>query len=231
MSRTLQPAQLDLLGTRPDRYGRIHAPTQTVFRTALDTTGPDELDDAIGRFLQHLQDGWAGQDLIGYGIDGKTIRGALDPEGHRPHLAAAIRQDTKTIVAQREVEAKSSEHAAVKPVVKALGQTRGAVIVADALHTTRANARFPTHPACGADYAFSIKHNQPTLFNLVNDLPWDERTRAHTETAQSKGRTEKRSINVLPAPAGCSGPTAHPFPGRSLSSSAPVIQGASIPLM
>jgi hypothetical protein len=208
LSRSLQPAHLDLLGSWLDRHGQIHAPTEVAFRTAFDATSPDELDDAIGRFLQHLQTDWAGQDLIGYGIDGKTIRGATDPEGHQPHLVAAIRQDTKTIVAQRQVEAKSSEHAALKPVVKSLGETRGAVIVADALHTTRANACFLTHPACGAHYVFSIKHNQPTLFNLVNALPWDERTWAHTETIRSKGRTEKRSINVLPAPPGA-------FPGAA----------------
>lgn len=208
LSRTLPAAQLDQLGTWLDRHGRIHAPSESVFRTAFDATVPDELDDAIGRFLQRLHDGWAGGDLIGYGIDGKTVRGATDPEGNQPHLVAAIRQDTNTIVAQRQVAAKSSEHTAFKPVVQALGRTRGAVIVADALHTTRANACFLTHPACGAHYVFSIKHNQPTLFNLVNALPWDERTWAHTETVRSKGRTETRRINVLPAPPGA-------FPGAA----------------
>jgi hypothetical protein len=55
----------------------------------------------------------------------------------------------------------------------------------------------------GAAYVFTaIKDNQPTLFTHLNALPWTEVPITHTMRDRGHGREERRTIQVLPAPAG-----------------------------
>ena len=51
-----------------------------------------------------------------------------------------------------------------------------------------------------ADYLFTIKENQPGLFDAVNALPWEDAPVAHTDQDRGHGRDETRTIQVLPAP-------------------------------
>jgi predicted transposase YbfD/YdcC len=67
------------------------------------------------------------------------------------------------------------------------------------MHTQRAHARFLVEEK-NADYLLVVKENQPTLFSQLNALPWAEVPLAHVEHNRGHGRTERRTIQVLPAP-------------------------------
>ena len=42
-------------------------------------------------------------------VDGKTVRGAVDTNGHQPHLLAAFDTTSQAVLAQREVDTKTNE--------------------------------------------------------------------------------------------------------------------------
>ncbi|MGH3974353.1 MAG: ISAs1 family transposase, partial [Pseudonocardiaceae bacterium] len=131
-------------------------------------------------------------------VDGKTLRGAKAGDGRAVHVLAAMLAGTRTVVAQREIPHKTNEITEFAPLLDGLDLT-GMLVSADALHTQRSHARFLIEDK-HADYLLTVKDNQPGLFAQLNALPWAEVPVAHTEHDRGHGRTERRTIQVLPAP-------------------------------
>ena len=50
------------------------------------------------------------------------------------------------------------------------------------------------------DYVFTVKNNQPTLYAACKNLPWVE-VPAHSARTRGHGRTARRTIKVIDAPA------------------------------
>jgi predicted transposase YbfD/YdcC len=117
------------------------------------------------------------------------------------HLLAAMTHELPTVLAQRDVAHKTNEITQVKPLLDPPELT-GWAITLDALHTQRETARYLVEDK-GAAYVFTaIKDNQPTLFAHLDALPWTTVPIGHTMEDHGHGRTERRTIQVLPAPDG-----------------------------
>jgi predicted transposase YbfD/YdcC len=199
------PLLLVPLGVPPVALrGPRRLPVATTLGRALDKVDGDALDDALGVWLHALtSDDLPGQPggepgLTGLAVDGKTIRGAKNRRGRAPHLVAAVRHDG-IVAGQRQVATKSNEVSVFVPLLERidLGNT---IVTSDAMQTTRANAKY-VH-ARGGFYLFPVKGNQPTLFAALDALPWEQTPIACTDTTTARGRTETRTLQVLPAPPG-----------------------------
>lgn len=137
----------------------------------------------------------------GLSVDGKTVRGAIQPDGRAVHLLAAMTHEQRGVLAQRDVAHKTNEITQLKPLLDPLELTGWAVTL-DALHAQRETARYLVADK-GAAYVFTaIKDNQPTLFAQLDALPWTTVPIGHTMRDRGHGRQEKRTIQVLPAPDG-----------------------------
>jgi predicted transposase YbfD/YdcC len=137
----------------------------------------------------------------GLSVDGKAVRGAIQPDGRAVHLLAAMTHGLPAVLAQRDVAHKTNEITQLKPLLDPLELTGWAVTL-DALHAQRETARYLVEDK-GAAYVFTaIKDNQPTLFAHLDALPWTTVPIGHTMHDRSHGRKERRTIQVLPAPAG-----------------------------
>lgn len=137
----------------------------------------------------------------GLSVDGKTVRGAVQPDGRAVHLLAAVAHELPMVLAQRDVAHKTNEITQVKPLLDPLELTGWAVTL-DALHAQRETARYLVEDK-GAAYVFTaVKDNQPTLFAQLDALPWTTVPIGHTMLDRGHGRQEKRTIQVLPAPKG-----------------------------
>ncbi|MCA1673002.1 MAG: ISAs1 family transposase, partial [Actinobacteria bacterium] len=137
----------------------------------------------------------------GLSVDGKAVRGAIQPDGRAVHLLAAMAHSVPAVLAQRDVAHKTNEITQLKPLLDPLDLTGWAVTL-DALHAQRETARYLVQDK-GAAYVFTaIKDNQPTLFAQLDALPWTEVPIGHTRHDRGHGRQEKRTIQVTPAPAG-----------------------------
>ena len=134
-------------------------------------------------------------------VDGKAVRGAVQPDGRAVHLLAAMAHEVPAVLAQRDVAHKTNEITQLKPLLDPLELTGWAVTL-DALHAQRETARYLVEDKAAAYVFTAIKDNQPTLFAQLDALPWTTVPIGHTSHDRGHGRQEKRTIQVLPAPEG-----------------------------
>ncbi|MFF3129914.1 ISAs1 family transposase, partial [Streptomyces sp. NPDC057908] len=130
-------------------------------------------------------------------VDGKSVRGAVRADGRRVHLLSALRGDG-VVLAQREVDAKSNEITAFRPLLDPLDLT-GAVVTFDALLTQTAHARSLVEEK-DAHYIAVLKGNHPTLHALVKNLPWKEVPLMDRTRTAAHGRDEIRRLKAVTVP-------------------------------
>jgi predicted transposase YbfD/YdcC len=188
-------AVLDCLGVRRDPCGGARVvPSETTIRRALSGADAGALDERLAAWLS------SGAVPAAVAVDGKTLRGAVCPDGRAVHLLAVMTRVGGVVLAQREVGHKTNEITQVRPLLDPLDLS-GAVVTLDAMHAQKDTARYLAGK--GADYIFTaVKDNQPRLFDALDALPWREVPVQHAMTDRAHGRDETRTIQVLPAPAG-----------------------------
>ena len=188
-------------GTRPPSKATIWRVVTGADATALDAVTGSWLmgrASAAGTLAGPGDGGDDNAPLIPVRVDGKTIRGAANPDGSQVHLLAALAGQQGVVAAQTEVGAKTNEIPMIIPLLDRLDLDQ-AVVTADALHTQRATANY-VHGR-GADFILPVKDNQPSLFDALDALPWRDTPVACTATGRGHGRIETRTIQVLDAPA------------------------------
>jgi predicted transposase YbfD/YdcC len=92
---------------------------------------------------------------------------------------------------------KTNEITCFQPLLDTVDLT-GVVVTADAMHTQRAHASYLVEQR-GADYVLIVKANQPHLYAQLDSLEWDT-VPLHTSINTGHGRSERRTIQVRPAP-------------------------------
>lgn len=152
-------------------------------------------------------------DLKGTGvaIDGKTLRRSFDAASGREalHLVNAWAGELRVSIGQLAVDEQSNEIPAVRKLLELL-DLEGAVVTVDAMHCQKETAQAILDRE--ADYVLSVKANQPTLyealqerFTAYGDDDW--RGVKRSATSESKhGRRERREYYVAPAPSELSDP-------------------------
>ena len=179
-----------------DRLGVVGVvPGESTIRRMLGRLDGDLFDQLIGALMWTRTATVAGRRLIA--IDGKTVRGARGKTESAQHLVAALDQRIGTVLGQVAVAAKSNEIPAVRRLL-GLFHLAGVVVSVDAMHTQTDTAKLIVDAK--ADYVFTVKGNQPTLFSQLKALPW-AKVPAHTSTQKGHGRRATRTIKVVDAPA------------------------------
>ena len=138
--------------------------------------------------------------MFGVAVDGKTLRGAVQPDGRAVHLLSAMTHDERVVIAQEEVDHKTNEIKLFCPLLENLDLS-GALVTADAMHAQRGHARFLVEEK-HADFLLYVKENQPSLYNEVVCTPPEAFGEAYTETGKGHGRAEARTIRVAATPDG-----------------------------
>jgi predicted transposase YbfD/YdcC len=148
---------------------------------------------------RHSEAGEPTSRLSGVAIaaDGKTCRGAKTPGGEQVHLLSVMTHDTRLVLNQIEVGAKTNEVPRLRELIKGM-DLRGAVLTVDALHTVRSTAK-ALHRN-GIDFVMTVKENTPKLFAALDALPWEQTPIGHTSTERAHGRITRRTVQTLPAP-------------------------------
>lgn len=77
--------------------GRYLVPSESIIRDVMIRVGPTHLDGALQRWNQAY-----GQDDTTLAIDGKTMRNALDQNGHQTHVMSVIGHHTKSCYTQKK---------------------------------------------------------------------------------------------------------------------------------
>jgi predicted transposase YbfD/YdcC len=133
--------------------------------------------------------------------DGKTVRGAIRPDGSQVHLLSVLDTGTGRVRAQREIDARTNE---IPELASALGHLDliGQVVTVDALHTQRETARDLVENK-KAHYLMIVKASQPALLAAVaaalTGPDADFAGSAWAEEGKGHGRRERRAIRTAPA--------------------------------
>jgi predicted transposase YbfD/YdcC len=136
-------------------------------------------------------------------VDGKAVRGAAGEDGLIPYLLAAAVHGTGAVLAEHLIGPKSNEVPQFAPLLRDLNEyypLAGHVITADAGHTVRAHAR----PICEellARYVLTVKGNTRKLWEELDALDWAKVPVQHATEEKGHGRRERRTIQVMDAPA------------------------------
>ena len=109
-------------------------PSETTIRRALSGADAGALDAQLAAWLS------AGDVPAAVAAGGKTLRGAIQPDGRAVQLLAAM-TGAGAVIAQREVGHKTNEITQFRPLLDGL-DLRGTVITLDALHAQRDTARY-----------------------------------------------------------------------------------------
>jgi predicted transposase YbfD/YdcC len=156
----------------------------------------DAFDDAVGAYLtalSHDPDTAAEAAPAALAVDGKTLRGSRR-DGTAVHLLAASVHESQTVIAQRQVDAKSNEIPAFAPLLERL-DLNGAVVTADAMHTQREHARYLVEDN-NAHYILIVKGNQKNLHDQLKHLPWSQIPLREKTIDSGHGRREIRRLKV-----------------------------------
>jgi predicted transposase YbfD/YdcC len=134
-------------------------------------------------------------------VDGKAMRGAIGPDGQIPYLLAAATHRESVVIAERLIGAKTNEVPEFQPLLRAVPvEVGGCVFTMDAAHTVRSHAKFITEELL-AHYVMIVKQNQKGLFDRLDSLDWASVPITHQTTDKGHGRRERRTIQVMDAPA------------------------------
>ena len=133
-------------------------------------------------------------------VDGKERKLAKAGGQKKVHLLAAVTHVPGLVIAQDRVakSGKANEITHFRPLLEPL-PLDDVLITADAMQTTRDNARF-LREVKHAHFLWPVLGNQPKLQEQLNALPWETAPVAAATSEISRGRIETRTIRVLPAP-------------------------------
>ena len=155
---------LKRLGCRFNRKtGQYEYPSEPTIRRFLQGVDAEAVDAAVYGWLQTL----CGKDDA-LAIDGKTLKGARQQDGHTIHLLSAFLQQKGVVIAQCAVDHKTNEIPALRTLLDPL-DIKDRVVTLDALHTQKDTARYIVEEK-KADYLFTVKDNQSTLKQDIEDL-------------------------------------------------------------
>jgi predicted transposase YbfD/YdcC len=143
--------------------------------------------------------GW----LPAIAVDGKAVRGAAAGDGLIPYLLAAVTHGAGTVLAEHLTGPKTNEVPEFAPLLRGLNEyycLAGHVITADAGHTVRAHARLICEELL-AHYVLTVKQNTPALWAELDALDWASVPVQHATEEKGHGRRERRTIQVMNAPA------------------------------
>ncbi|MFF3667319.1 ISAs1 family transposase [Microtetraspora malaysiensis] len=194
---------LEQVGARRDRRtGRYTAPhPDTVCRTIAQVNAAHVDAAYAAHRASQITDFYDDpEELIPMTVDGKTQRGTATSDKAAQHRLGAQLAHDAVVVAQIDVDSKNNEITAFAPLLDQIGCLKNVVISADMMHTQRGHARY-LHQR-DAFYVFPVGGNQPGLFDELDALAWDEVPVGWTTYDRGHGRTEIRTMQVMPTPPG-----------------------------
>jgi len=181
-------------------------PAVNTLRHLFLALGRDDLEAAFRRHACDLSTRSTPEPLRTVALDGKTLRGSVEPRGSPDfdhltdrkavHVLSAFASDAALILAHQGLGGAPDEIAAVPRLLAELGVT-GVLFTADALHCQKDG--FAQAAATGNALLVRVKDNQPTLHATLAGLcatgcPFDSH---ETVDRRRHGRQEHRRIEVF----------------------------------
>ena len=173
----------------------FYAPTGSLYRRLLPRLSAGHIELVLAAWIAGSR---PATDEEAVALDGKTSRGAATAEQKAPQMLAFCTHDSREVLLQALVSAKTNEIPVAKSLLPCLPLCPR-VYTADALHT---HADFMTVAAShSGSTVLTVKRNQPTLYADLNLYFNDPGTviapfERYCTVDRHRGRTETRLIEV-----------------------------------
>jgi len=145
------------------RTGLYETPSEPAIRRFVQALDSQAVDAAVSGWVQSTVE----RGLVA-SMDGKTLKGARTTSGHQVKLLSAFLPQEGAVLAQQEIPPTTNEITQVKALLDPV-ELEGAVVTADAMHTQRETASYLVQEK-KADYLFTVKDNQSSLKEAIEDL-------------------------------------------------------------
>lgn len=179
---------------------RWEPPDEATIRRVLEQVDPQAFDAAAaawltGRFAETGGERAGRRRVVN--VDGKSLRGTRHhtASGTAIHLLSVLDQAAQVTLRQVQVDGKSNEITALRPLLAPL-DLDDVIVTADAQHTQRDTASFLIEDK-HAHYVLIVKKNQPALHRQLKQLPWGQIDRADHTRDRGHGRAESRSLKTV----------------------------------
>ena len=146
--------QLAELGVPAERK---RAPSQTAMHDLFDKLSAQEVEEALGGWVQNLHGREAALQIA---LDGKTLRASQGAQYPALHLLAAFCVEVQGVLREEAVGEKANEITAAKAMLGRL-PLKGATVTGDAMFCQKEFCQRITEG--GGDFIFTVKGNQPGL--------------------------------------------------------------------
>lgn len=197
---------LDFLRRHEEFYFGV--PRVDWLRTLMNRIDTDLFEACFHAWARNLRSD--APDIIA--LDGKSLRASADaPRGERArHLVSAWASTQRLVLAQRAVDGKTNECAAMLDLLARM-RLDGALVTIDAIATNPTVAQAILD--AGGDYVLALKANQSTLKNDV-EAYFEQADEGEIETIETvdkdHGRLEQRTYSVSHNVDWLTGPRRHP---------------------
>lgn len=161
------------------------APSGATIRRVIEAVCPEGLAALTGADTR-------GADTVA--VDGKKARGSRRDGAPAAHLLAVM-TGVGQVAAQIRIPDKTNEIGGFRDLLEPVG-LQGLVVTADALHAQRDHAVFLVTRK-KAHYVLTVKRNQPTLYERLRTLPWEQISCCYYDRTTGHGRRDTRVIKVL----------------------------------
>lgn len=132
-------------------------PSDDTFRRIFAIIKPDELEKSFVSWVKAINELTDGEIVS---IDGKTICGSRDQQGHVIHMVSAWANQASVVLGKVRTDVKSNEITAIPELLELL-ELKGFIITADAMGCQKKIVENIVSHEC--DYVLSLKGNQETL--------------------------------------------------------------------
>ena len=181
-------------------------PSHDTFRRVFCLLDPAAFQQCFQHWIDALS---AGLGIKRIAIDGKTLRRSFDRASDKTalHLVSAWATEQHLVLGQVAVDTKSNEITAIPKLLELL-DVSGAMVSIDAMGCQKEIAAKIREG--GGDYVLSVKENQPTLLEdiqqcfekgLNTDFTGMDHS-YHEECYRGHGREEKHSVHTILHPSG-----------------------------
>ncbi|GAA2412895.1 hypothetical protein GCM10010420_47920 [Streptomyces glaucosporus] len=167
-------------------------PAESTVRRLLARIDADALDRAVGAWLADRQADAGG--LRALAVDGKFLRGAARAKGRKIHLLAACDHAGGLVLAQMDVEEKTSEITRFQPLLDTLPDLSSTVVTSDALHTQHGHAT--RLRGRGAHCIVIVKGDTRNLRRQLKSLLWKQIPLQDKTRTTGHGRAGIRRLKV-----------------------------------
>ena len=152
----------DFFYSRHPRTGRYQAPSASTLRRVFSGIDAEQFDTVVAQWVSGRED------IHAVALDGKALRGCLNPQGQPLFLVNTVAHGSGAFQGQVQVDCKSNEIPAARQLLAQMGPLDGVMVTTDARPTRKSPPARPSSMMMTATISRRSKATNPACWKKLN---------------------------------------------------------------